>query len=130
MKYVNFHKFYITSFCENLKLCFLQSILFCYSSIIYLLFEQNKYAYSCCCLFHAQSFGLKHETKTQTPKRIIFKLVGTGHSFRISHRCKSGAGKLFLLRARYYFKVYEPQAVSPPPRHNPFKNAKIILSVE
>lgn len=92
MKYVNFHKFYITSFCENLKLCFLQNILFV--THLLLLFQQNKYAYSCCYLFHALSFGLKHETKTQTPQRIIFKLVGTGHSFRTSHRYKSGAGKL------------------------------------
>lgn len=70
MKYVNFHKFYITSFCENLKLFSTEYFIY-YSSIIYLLFEQNKYAYSCCYLFHALSFGLKHETKTQTPKNYI-----------------------------------------------------------
>lgn len=86
MKYVNFHKFYITSFVT------IWSPIFCRAFVKFAIIRYlNKIniaypGYISSYLFHALSFGLEHETKTQTPKGVIFKLVGTGHSFRTSHR--------------------------------------------
>lgn len=97
MKYINFYKFCISSFCENLKPYFLQSILFVTSSaIICYLNKINMHilVFIGSYLVHALSFGLEHEPKMQTPKRIILKLVETEHSFRTSHRYKSRVGKL------------------------------------